>query len=719
MSEDLKVFDVIAKLGVAGRPLEKHELREVSRLAEAAKAVLEEAACDLIPSSQKRPVLFEYCGDGTPLKLRHEFQVSFAEHQKCVRSGYTGDDLYCQGAFVRSLNNDGEPVVACLLKEPRLMAGKSALHAFNGLIEFFPTLDQVDHEGFNIHHYSWDRALFSACRTHARKYHTVILRRIVDRSPRQSGTMKVLQSWLLCTGCGLHDIHNGFSWGISKLLQSKDMVDELYIRVESLRNVDKHLQSHLSSWLVGVVLFDDISVERDTLHSLWTALDVPPELCNMLADRGVLWQDGRLRVSKACRDVPDIMAWLYNALMTVFRFKKYASNRWISVGTSLRTLVAACALGVRQLHQFTMDDDKVGSYYLGGFSKLSGPMRYFCVVAAISSRPTEALSLALLEDDRAVRNVEAYEACLHEEMDWMQNLTLPVWELLELVACTSDSSCRAIRSDCLDCAHTSCSYTFKNFLQQVRSLPWSLAIGDVAVNLDTFAASTAPVEDPVAKKIKTLLGLKFNRPQLVEAVSMLKDCRWSTAFAEQLHAHAAVLHRLHREYGPETLCSRTMVSFLKLFIGSDPIVKQEEKARKKLSLLGRKQPERASGRSHFVGSFAHEAKSVVASQRTLTPEETQAHWTAGGERWNALTAPQKRAFEATASASSDSKRLCLVADKAKVKSDLALAQRRAAHELLAEGVQSRVSSCRFTQAQRGRLQFYFDSYLRPRRFGQN
>ena len=81
-----------------------------------------------------------------------------------------------------------------------------------------------------------------------------------------------------------------------------------------------------------------------------------------------------------------------------------------------------------------MDDDKVGSYYLGGFSKLSGPMRYFCVVAAISSRPTEALSLALLEDDRAVRNVEAYEACLHEEMDWMQNLTLPVWELLELVA---------------------------------------------------------------------------------------------------------------------------------------------------------------------------------------------------------------------------------------------------------------------------------------------
>ena len=60
MAEELSVFDVIAKLGVAGKPLEKHELREVAKLAEAAKAVLEEVARTLIASSQKRPVLFEY-----------------------------------------------------------------------------------------------------------------------------------------------------------------------------------------------------------------------------------------------------------------------------------------------------------------------------------------------------------------------------------------------------------------------------------------------------------------------------------------------------------------------------------------------------------------------------------------------------------------------------------------------------------------------------------
>ena len=216
--EDSSVFDALNKYGVAGRPLEKNEERVVGRLAEVAKVVLDEAAREMIRKAHKRPVLFEYCGDGTPLKLKHAFQVSFADHHKTVRSGYTGVEFYCEGAFVRSYDSAGDLVVTCLLRDPRPMAGRGALHAFNGLIGFFPILEQLDHDGFNLHHYSWDRALFSACRTYSRKYHTAVLRKIVDSSPQQTGTMKVLKSWLLCTVCGLHDIHNAFTSGISKVL---------------------------------------------------------------------------------------------------------------------------------------------------------------------------------------------------------------------------------------------------------------------------------------------------------------------------------------------------------------------------------------------------------------------------------------------------------------------------------------------------------------------
>ena len=143
MLQDQSVFDAIKRFGKAGRPLEKHEEREVGRLAEVGKMVMMEAALDLVRTAPKRPLLFEYCGDGTPLKLKSSYQISFAEHHKHARSGNTGAELYCQGGLLRTLDGDGEPIVRCILKDPRPMEGKGALHAFNGLVEFFPNLRSV------------------------------------------------------------------------------------------------------------------------------------------------------------------------------------------------------------------------------------------------------------------------------------------------------------------------------------------------------------------------------------------------------------------------------------------------------------------------------------------------------------------------------------------------------------------------------------------------
>ena len=67
------VFDAIKRYGVAGKPLDQHEVREVGRLAEVGKHVIEEAAFDLVRSAQHKPLLFSYCGDGTPLKLKSFF----------------------------------------------------------------------------------------------------------------------------------------------------------------------------------------------------------------------------------------------------------------------------------------------------------------------------------------------------------------------------------------------------------------------------------------------------------------------------------------------------------------------------------------------------------------------------------------------------------------------------------------------------------------------
>ena len=135
-------------------------------------------------------------------------------------------------------------------------------------------------------------------------------------------------------------------------------------------------------------------------------------------------------MGSAHQDDPEILAWLYDACMTVFRFKKYSTSRWLTVGCCCRTLIASLALGLHRLHELCIIDPKVGNYYLNGFSTLTPSMRRFCVVAALASRSTEALGLAVLDDDRAVRQILSYESILEEEMHWLTMLPEPVWHLL-------------------------------------------------------------------------------------------------------------------------------------------------------------------------------------------------------------------------------------------------------------------------------------------------
>ena len=97
-----------------------------------------------------------------------------------------------------------------------------------------------------------------------------------------------------------------------------------------------------------------------------------------------------------------------------------------------------------------------------------------------------------------------------------------MWHLLGSVI-DPGSFCIALRSDCLDAAHISCAYIYQKFLVKVRALPWSLAVGNLAANLNVFAASDQTLDDPVAKKIKQVLHLKSNRVELEEAVCMLRE----------------------------------------------------------------------------------------------------------------------------------------------------------------------------------------------------
>ena len=369
----------------------------------------------------------------------------------------------------------------------------------------------------------------------------------------------------------------------------------------------------------------------------------------------------------------------------------------------MRTLLAALALGLHRLHAVTLADPLVGSWYIGGFNRLTPAMIRYAVIAAVASRPSESLSVALLEDDRAVMNIDSYEAQLREELEWVYSVDLQVFQLLGTLV-GPDAHATALRTDCIDASHVSCAYIYEHFLKEVRTLPWRLAIGDIDANLDALAADGAGVEDSVSKKIRQLLLMKHNRLELKEAVGMFRQCRWSTALAEQLHGFAAVIHKLHREYGEETLTARTGCVYLRPLVAADPALKVQQKATRKLTVLGRRQPEKSSGQQAYIGEFVREGKAMAkAAGVPMSQGGSSALFAAGSKQWGQLGAGSKRIYSDIATSTRSSKRARLEEDKQHWQAKLALAQRRLREEVLADNLHSRLSSCRFTEQQRLRL----------------
>ena len=123
-------------------------------------------------------------------------------------------------------------------------------------------------------------------------------------------------------------------------------------------------------------------------------------------------------------------------------------SRWLTIGTSMRTLLAALALGLHRLHAVTLADPLVGSWYIGGFNRLTPAMIRYAVIAAVASRPSESLSVALLEDDRAVMNIDSYEAQLREELEWVYSVDLQVFQLLGTLVGPDAHACVGIHVQC-------------------------------------------------------------------------------------------------------------------------------------------------------------------------------------------------------------------------------------------------------------------------------
>ncbi len=155
-----------------------------------------------------------------------------------------------------------------------------------------------------------------------------------------------IQDWVLTTGCANHDTQNGLKWSLSWLVTDPaDVVKRLHITIESLRTSYDLLEAHLVHFISKNLAIEEGPPEQPEAYSFWVALGVEADVAEELARLGLRWHQGKLQCH-CLQAESDVVSTIYGLFLYVFRFKKFTDSRWVTVGDSCRSLVAALELGL-------------------------------------------------------------------------------------------------------------------------------------------------------------------------------------------------------------------------------------------------------------------------------------------------------------------------------------------------------------------------------------
>ena len=128
--------------------------------------------------------------------------------------------------------------------------------------------------------------------------------------------------------------------------------------------------SHGAEWVsLRLALRPSQSVtEIDDRRALWQALDVEIETAEVLAETlQLVYEDGKLYVFEGNGGRPGLVVLVTTALLSTWKFVRWSESRFLTVGRSSRTMVAAFLTGIEDLVKFICADPTASKYYINGF----------------------------------------------------------------------------------------------------------------------------------------------------------------------------------------------------------------------------------------------------------------------------------------------------------------------------------------------------------------
>jgi len=594
-------------------------------------------------------------------------------------------------AFVKCRSVDGTPNTMLVFRDPcPLSNGKTAWALAACCFALCPTIRAFGHKGIALSVYIWDRGCFSSCERILRKYHR---NENANRIDPDKDLLACLD-FVLAIADPLHDCGNAFEKGLAPYTNDAEMKD-IYISVAAARNSYDVLMAHLTDWLPRVLHFTDEPKSPEFLSELWHLLIDDDVIVDVLVRLQVWWRGGKLHIGSSHQDDPLLISQLAFALTGVWKFVKFSSSRWLTLGPSAKAILASELTGISSLIDYVRTIPGTSDYYIKGHLRRGASGNKTCVIAALASAPSEAILAHIMQDDRVALHLAFLEDLALTELQHIDLISDDVFEHLSSI---TNARPIVLRSAVARAARTSVAFINYKIFAFARKPPFCFCVGEVKQNLIDMANGPQPIES-ISAQAWRLLRTGYPIEPLVELWDEIKNVPWSSNGVEQMHAGAAQVHKYHPEFEMESIACRSFMYLARpLFMPSEAAIVME-RMQQKLDKYAGARCRFITGRHVYHRDAVATARLLLPPGGKLSPQLSKAIFARSNSEYRGLTAAQRAAYDLMA-LESGRRRIGELADTVReLETRIDIHEMRTAYESKTCNPWT-VSNCRFDESAR-------------------
>ena len=607
--EKAEIQDLFEELQSCGLEMDEEQLASCHRAACIIEDMTAEQCRQVIGQANRNPVLQVFMSDGWSVDMRYRVRSSHGE-VVVDRHGRLKTEYVLQRSIVKSRRGD-QVHMAIKIERPRPLLTKTCADIWSAGCDFCPILPLAGHKGVSIHVYLQD-GLFAkpfGRRMIARHslfweaaYCPLVFQCEADRA------LAELRDWVFFSSCFAHSCSKALKWGLKSLVVGgEELLDGVHISVSSLLRASKGLFMVVPEFIATFVVFDlpDLAT-TDELEWFWATLDVPPKLMPLFLKVNPQWYGQRLHCTASLAQDLDMVNIVTTVIHFCLHWCDFSETRWTKVGLCGRMFLRSLCIGVEVLAKLAMKHDAVCKWHLAGFGKRCTPaVRNYLAVAALAGRPSEAMLLKLMKDDRfLLHHARCWEIVQAEH----KHVETGPGYAYSRIASVLDVDCDWYRTSVLESSLTSIAYIHMDCFAPLATAPLKYVVGDVLANIECLKAEDG-ISDPLTLKWQNLALLGFEE-EVVAGINLFKEASFTTVIVEQAHASGALIMRRHPQLNTESLLCRMTVHNCRMLFCDSHLEKQLSNLNSLLEKINKQM-----GNVHRTGAKEMYIKALIAEAK--------------------------------------------------------------------------------------------------------